>query len=57
MLILVPLEVRHVNMSQRLILLPVTVICLNYIGNLETEKKKKIPYIIKLGFAYALRGS
>ena len=57
MLILVPLEVRHVNMSQRLILLPVTVICLNYIGNLETEKKKKIPDILKLGFAYALRGS
>ena len=38
MLILVPLKVKHVNVSEY-VLLSITVICLNQIGYLEMEKK------------------
>ena len=61
MLILVPLKVKHVNVSEY-VLLSITVICLNRIGYIETEKKSLkmsqdgILDIVKLVFISFLEG-
>ena len=63
MVIHVPLKVRQVNVSEWYVLLSITVICLNWIGYLETEKNPwKRPRwdssdVLKTGFCIGLRGS